>query len=366
VRRYLFWMHLGAGLLVSVLILYFATTGALLAYERPLLHLADERFFQSAATSTNATPIPLDALLANAMNALSAPIEMVTIHQDRNLPVEIQTENRSVFLVDPRSGTVQGPASPRLRAFFAEVTALHRWFGLSSQHHAAAIAVKGATTILLLFLLFSGAFLWVPRRWTRSSVRAGFVPRFDRQGRARNYNWHKVTGFWIGAPLTVIVVSGVIMAYPWANAQLFHLAGSPLPARDASGRNPHHANDALPNRLSEAFSQATSTQDGWQTATLRLPPSATGLAFIVDAGDGGDPEKRAQVLIDPKTLQVQRREPFTTLSRGQQWRSWVRFVHTGEAGGWWGETLAVITACGAMVLSLTGIVMFLDRARRWR
>jgi uncharacterized iron-regulated membrane protein len=54
------------------------------------------------------------------------------------------------------------------------------------------------------------------------------------------------------------------------------------------------------------------------------------------------------------------------LSRGQQWRSWVRFVHTGEAGGWWGETLAAVTACGAMILSLTGVALALHRLQRWR
>jgi uncharacterized iron-regulated membrane protein len=59
-------------------------------------------------------------------------------------------------------------------------------------------------------------------------------------------------------------------------------------------------------------------------------------------------------------------EPFAVLNRGQQWRSWVRFVHTGEAGGWRGETLAVLTACGAMVLSLTGVALALNRLQRWR
>ncbi len=70
--------------------------------------------------------------------------------------------------------------------------------------------------------------------------------------------------------------------------------------------------------------------------------------------------------LDVATLRVVRREPFAALSRGQRWRAWVRFTHTGEAGGWWGETLATLTASGAIVLSLTGVALFLDRLRRWR
>jgi uncharacterized iron-regulated membrane protein len=88
--------------------------------------------------------------------------------------------------------------------------------------------------------------------------------------------------------------------------------------------------------------------------------------FTVDRSEGGHPDKREQVSVDAKTLALLHREPFTALSRGQRWRSWVRFTHTGEAGGWWGESLALISACGAALLSITGVVLSFDRLRRWR
>lgn len=361
-------MHLGAGVVAGALIVFFSVTGALLAYERPIVHAADRSFYAAEPAMSTAPRMPLDVLLAHAATSLSAPVDALTLHQDADLPVEIETANRDVFFVDPRSGRVQGPVSPRLRAFFAQVTALHRWFGLSNAHHAAATAVKGAVALLLLFQLVSGAILWLPHRWTRTSWRAGTVPRLRARGRARNYNWHKVTGFWIGLPLAIVVMTGVIMAFPSANALLFRLARSPLPVRNGNAGPRRHevGKHALPEHLDQAFTQATSNVNGWQSATLRLASGTPGLNFIVDRGDGGHPEVREQVLIDPKTLQVRRREPFSALSRGQQWRSWVRFAHTGEAGGWWGETLALVTACGAALLSLTGITLSFDRLRRWQ
>jgi uncharacterized iron-regulated membrane protein len=359
-------MHLGAGVVAGVLIVYFSVTGALLAYERPIVHAADRRSY--VADPSNTAPIPLDELLARAAAVLPAPVDAVTLYQDVHAPVEIDTASRDVYFVDPGSGRLQGPVSPRLRAFFAEVTALHRWFGLSNAHHAAATAVKGAVVLLLLFQLVSGAFLWLPHRWNSTALRVGTVPRFRASGRARNYNWHKVTGFWIGVPLAIVVVTGVIMAYPWANALLFRLAHSPVPVRGGNGASRRHdvAKHNLPAHLDQAFAQATSDVSGWRSVTLRLMPGPPGLSFTVDRGDGGHPDEREQVLIDPKTQQVLRREPFAALSRGQQWRSWVRFTHTGEAGGWWGETLALVTACGAAILSITGIALSLDRLRRWR
>jgi uncharacterized iron-regulated membrane protein len=361
-------MHLGAGVVAGALIVFFSVTGALLAYERPILHAADRRSYAADPVLPGAVPVPLAELLARAAAALPAPVDAVTIYQDVQAPVEVETASRDVYLVDPHSGRLQGPVSPRLHAFFAQVTALHRWFGLSNAHHAAAIAVKGAVAVLLLFQLVSGAFLWLPHRWNSTALRVSTVPRFRARGRARNYNWHKVAGFWIGLPLAIVVMTGVIMAYPSANALLFRLARSPLPARGGNGASRPHdvAKHALPAHLDQAFTQATSNVNGWRSATLRLASATPGLSFIVDRGDGGHPDQREQVLIDPKTLQVLRREPFAALSRGQQWRSWVRFAHTGEAGGWWGETLALLTACGAAILSITGIALSFDRLRRWQ
>jgi uncharacterized iron-regulated membrane protein len=361
-------MHLGAGLLAGVLIVYFSVTGALLAYERPIMHAAGCRSYTADPLLPGAARIPLDELLARASAALHAPVDAVTIYQDVQSPVEIETASHDLYFVDPHSGRVQGPVLPRLRAFFADVTALHRWFGLSNAHHAAATAVKGAVAVLLLFQLVSGAYLWLPHRWTRTSMRAGTVPRLRAHGRARNYNWHKVTGFWIGLPLAILVVTGVIMAYPAANALLFRLARSPLPVRGGNGAQRRHdgAKRSLPDHLDQAFAQATGNVSGWRSATLRQAAGTPGLSFIVDRADGGHPDQREQVLIHPKTLEVLRREPFAALSRGQQWRSWVRFAHTGEAGGWWGETLALLTACGGAVLSITGIALSYDRLRRWQ
>jgi uncharacterized iron-regulated membrane protein len=366
-RRILFWMHLSAGVLAGALILFFAATGALLAYERQIVHAADKRFYKSEAK--NASRLPLDDALAAAVPALPAPPEMVIVYRDQNWPVEIQTGNRTTYFVDPHSGQVQGPASPGTRALFAEVTALHRWFGLANANHATATAVKGVVVLLFLFLLLSGAYIWIPKVWARHIVRGGIVPRFDVEGRARNYNWHKVTGFWFVLPLAVIVSTGIVMAYPWANALLFRIAGSPMPVRGERPDQRRHAGagrHALPVRLDQAFALAAGEMKDWRSITLRLQPGGPGLNLTVDRGDGGQPQLREQLTINPKTMEIVRREPFAAMSRGQRWRMWVRFAHTGEAGGWLGQTLAFLTACAAVLLSITGYLLSLSRLQRWR
>ncbi len=213
-------------MLISLLVIFFAVTGSLIAFERQILNAADRHYYSTETGGSN-TRLPLADLVAKVPGSA----DTVTVYSDPKHPLEVQTKNRDLYLVDPYSGTVHGPASPHLRAFFAKVTALHRWFGMGNASHQTATAIKGAAVLIFLLVLITGPILWLPKRWTRSAIVGGVIPRFDAQGRTRNYNWHKTTGFWLVLPLLVMAITGIIMAYPWANATLFRLAGSPVPQR---------------------------------------------------------------------------------------------------------------------------------------
>ena len=364
-RRVLFWMHLTAGVLASLLILFFSITGSLLAFERQIVAAADRSYGDAKVLSSGGPAVATETLLSAAVQQIPGPVQTITRFADSSAYMQLETDQHDVYLVDPYSGQVCGPASPRTRAFFLNVTALHRWFGLGKAHHAGAIAVKGATTLLLLFLIASGALLWVPRKWNRATLVSGIQPRLHAQGRARNYNWHKVTGFWLGLPLAIMVTTGAVMAYPWANALLFRIAGTPVPVRAQNAqRASHGARPAIPADLDRAFTAAVSSVPDWRMASLHLTSGRPSLSFTVDQGNGGEPERRVQVVIDSSSLTVLQRTPFANQPRGQRWRGWVRFVHTGEAGGWWGEMIAFVTALGAIVLSVTGLLLSLPRLRR--
>ena len=50
------------------------------------------------------------------------------------------------------------------------------------------------------------------------------------------------------------------------------------------------------------------------------------LAFTIDQGDGGQPQKRAQLTLDQKTGEVVRWEPFSSYTTGRKLRSFLRFA----------------------------------------
>src|SRR5215813_9329665 len=291
-RRALFWLHLTAGVIAGTIIFFLAITGACLAYERQIITWAD----RAQQVSENGTTQSLPALLESAKNYAHAPAAAIVIHNDPAAPVEVTVgrEPARVLLLNPYSATVLGESAPHTRNFFTKVRALHRWFGMQGANRATARAIKGAFTLAMLFLVCSGIILWTPRKWTRQHVGKSLFFRGNLQGRARDWNWHNVIGIWLALPLLLISLTGVIMAYPWANDLLYRLTGNPPPPRQAetsaremrSTASQHHAHDdhganTVPN-VEELLSIANERVPGWRTISLRLTPDAKSTVLQVD------------------------------------------------------------------------------------
>jgi uncharacterized iron-regulated membrane protein len=81
---------------------------------------------------------------------------------------------------------------------------------------------------------------------------------------------------------------------------------------------------------------------------------------------GGQPQYRAQLTLDRATAEVVKWEPFSSYTAGRQWRSILRFAHTGEVLGIGGQTIAALVSLGASVLVWTGLALSWRRFRSWR
>ena len=89
------------------------------------------------------------------------------------------------------------------------------------------------------------------------------------------------------------------------------------------------------------------------------------MAFTIDAGSGS-PARRSQLTLNRRTAEVVRWEAFADYNAGRRVRLWLRFLHTGEAGGIAGQTIAAVTTMGAVLLVYTGLVLAGRRYVAWR
>jgi uncharacterized iron-regulated membrane protein len=292
----------------------------------------------------------------------------ITVRADPSLPAEMSFGREHVLLVDVHTGEVLGESAPATRAFFRKIENWHRWLGVSNDNRATGRAVTGACNFGFFLLVVSGPVLWIPRIWSRQNVKAVALFHGGLSGRARDFNWHNVIGIWCAVPLLLIVLSGIVMSYPWANNILYRLTGNVPRVQGGGPRrlpgSPQNLNLAGLNFL---WARAEQQVSAWQSVTLRMPSSSRDpLTFTIDTGNGGRPDQRSQLTLDRSTAEVVRWESFSSYNAGRRLRSWFRFLHTGEAGGVAGQTVGGLVSAGAAVLVWTGLGLALRRFLRWR
>jgi uncharacterized iron-regulated membrane protein len=365
-RSVVFWLHLATGCLAGAVILVMSVTGILLAYRSEVTAWAERG---SRVKPSGLPRLPIESLLqAVPAEPDRAPLSSVTESADPELPVILGFGRERVLLVDPCTGATLGAGAEQTRAFFRLVEGIHRRLGATGEQRAWGEAVTGACTLAFLGLVVSGLVLWWPRVWNREAARRRLA--FDRGlvGRARHLNWHQAIGFWSALPLLLIIVSGVVMAYPWANDLVYRLAdGRPGPIPPAGGRRQGAAPAFEPEGMNALWTGARGQFPDWQTLTLRVPGGRSGpVTFVIDRGRLGRPDLRTQLVLDRKSAEVVRVEPFSSGSLGRRLRTWARWVHTGEAGGLAGQGLAALVSLNGALLVATGLSLAWRRLRSWQ
>jgi uncharacterized iron-regulated membrane protein len=115
------------------------------------------------------------------------------------------------------------------------------------------------------------------------------------------------------------------------------------------------------------WAQAATEVVGWRSIQLRMPASPSApVTFVIDRGNGARPDLRTQISFDQKTGAISSRETYESTSLGRRARAWVRWLHTGEAGGIVGQTVAGIASLAGAILVWTGVALALRRFRQWK
>jgi uncharacterized iron-regulated membrane protein len=108
--------------------------------------------------------------------------------------------------------------------------------------------------------------------------------------------------------------------------------------------------------------------------TMRLPQrGAAQVTVMIEEADSLHPYPRSTLTLDAATAAVVKWEPFANYNLGRTMRTWVRPVHTGEAGGFIGQLIAALASAGGAMLVYTGLALawrrfwqFVRRHRRAR
>ncbi|MFP2934884.1 PepSY-associated TM helix domain-containing protein, partial [Pyxidicoccus sp. 3LG] len=154
----------------------------------------------------------------------------VTVYSEPGSAVMVNLGREALVYVNPYTGEVKDGGAQGWRDFFHVMEDLHRWLAAHGDSRAIGKGITGASNAVFLFLALSGLYLWWPRKWTLRAMRPSLWFRRGLKGKARDWNWHNVIGFWSLPVLIVLTASGMVISYRWASDLVFKVTGNTPPA----------------------------------------------------------------------------------------------------------------------------------------
>ena len=359
-KRIIFWAHLVVGVAFGLVILLMSATGVVLTYERQIISYMESR---AVVKPADAQLLSVDDLATAVLANGGQPGNSLVLPRQDGAPATLSVSRRENHLLNPYTGERIDNAAEGTKSFFGTVTALHRWFALTGENRSLGRAVTGAANLGFLFILVSGIYLWWPKKWTWRIVKLNlFFRRNLPTAKARDYNWHHVFGIWSLVPLFAVVVSGVVISYPWASNMVAAVFGPVSPAatgqaasEERQGQNRAQGEAVSLQAIAETLKQA---EPDWQTLSVKLPNGqAARVVMTVDTGNGTQLSRQTTYTVSRVSGEVLGVSGAEDQPAGRRARVFLRFLHTGEVYGFIGQTLAGLASLASVFLFYTGFAL---------
>ncbi|MFT3991537.1 MAG: PepSY-associated TM helix domain-containing protein [Luteolibacter sp.] len=386
-RRCFFWSHLAVGIVAGLIILILAFTGLMMSFETQIINRVESSMVRSSAEGKTQLLTPAEMVGAFEKAGVKGKPTTLNFTNDADAPVIFLAGRGNQQLFHPTTGEAMGKGAVGTRRFFQINLSLHRWLTWPMQQRAGQEnagqqqrqgsgwrdiggQVVSAGTLLFLFLLISGLVIWIPKKRVWRAFKVNLTLQRRLKGRARDWNWHNVAGIWASPFILVICLTGLIMAYPWANGMLYSAFGESVPKRQAGGQQGGREGGKegggkmkISTTHLDALAEFAKKQvPDWRSMSLELPTNDEQplVVTVTDAGRGR-PDRRQKFTVTPDTFEIVKRETSSDLKPVAQARQFVRWLHTGEAFGWIGQLLMALACSAALVLVWTGFALSFRR-----
>lgn len=361
-RKTIFWTHLAAGVVASIVIVMLCVTGVLLTYDRQIKDWADHELLN--VEQSDAPRLTVDELVAAAAAAGARP-STVTMRSDPDKLPTVTAGRRDTSYVNPYTGELLGAGNTAYRDFSSTIVAWHRYFATEGESRPVGSTIVDLGNLVFFFLVVTGLYLWLPPlyRWAVVRPRLFFNDKANN-AKARDYNWHHVFGFWSLIPLFFIAASGLTLSYAWSDKVVYFLVGDDSPVQSGPRAVEQISSDELQfdtasfMPLHDHFEFAASQSNRWQRIDVSVPkPDEPTVNVVIDEGTGGEPLKKRTLILHRNSGEILKVDSFADRSRGSWVVGYFRWLHTGEALGIVGQTIAGIVSALAVLMTWTGLAL---------
>ena len=379
-----FKLHLILGLSAGFILLIVGFTGAMLSFEKEILNLINKDTFKVVAQEQGKLSTKellekfqeqkpqskINSITFSSSNDNSSMINVAGVGENARKGV--------TYYVNPYTAEILPEVSGQI--FFKTVESIHRRLLLDN----FGKQVVGISVICLLFLMFSGIYIYYPR--LKKSFSQSLKLNFQSKGRFFLSNLHSVIGMWVIPFYLVASLTGLYWSYEWFNNSLHQITGVEKPKKqhmqhsqeqnkpqgDMKQKEPRAEMNApqMTEKISfDDVSLAVDTfntliENRYSTATLRFPQKGTVYSFSYIALDASHERARNTLEFDIKTKEISKHDKFEDKTLLQQLMGSILPLHTGEYFGVVGQTLMFLASFMMPLFAVTGLMLYIKRRKK--
>ena len=356
-----FKLHLILGLSAGFILLIVGFTGAMLSFEREILSAINQDTYK--VTVFDKAKLSTKELLEKFQEQKpQSKINGITISsfEDDSVSINVAGEGENArkgvtYYVNPYTAEIL----PELKgvSFFKTVENIHRRLLLDD----LGKQVVAFSVVSLLFLMFSGIYIYFPR--IKKSFSQSLKLNFQSKGRFFLANLHSAIGMWVIPFYLVFCLTGLYWSYDFVSNGLHTITGVEKPKKP-------QMQGFLGEKISfDDISLAVDTfknlvENKYSSAALRFPQKGSVYSFDYLAVDVPHERAKNKIEFDIKTNQVSKHEKYEDKTLTQKLMGSILPLHTGEYFGVVGQTLMFLASLMMPLFAITGLMLYVKRTKK--
>ena len=366
------WLSIPFGILITLI----CFSGAALVFEKEVMELCHRDLY--FVKKVEAAPLPMEQLMTKVAATLpdSVSVTGVNVSSDpeRAYQVTLSKPRRASMYVDQYTGEVTGKYE---RApFFNFMFRMHRWL-LDSMKQDGGIfwgkMIVGTSTLMFVFVLISGVFVWWPR--TRKALKNSLKIVANKGWRRFWYDLHVAGGMYTLVFLLAMALTGLTWSFQWYRIGFYKTFGVEVQPSMGHGNAAANATakdgkpDGKPEGREGRGAHRRSPYAHWEQVYEQLAQANPGYKQI-SVSDGsasvafnrfGNQRATDRYKFNPRNGEITETTLYKDLENSGKIRGWIYSVHVGSWGGMLTRILTFIAALIGASLPLTGYYLWIRK-----
>lgn len=366
------WLSIPFGILITLI----CFSGAALVFEKEVMELCHRDLY--FVKKVEAAPLPMEQLMTKVAATLpdSVSVTGVNVSSDpeRAYQVTLSKPRRASMYVDQYTGEVTGKYE---RApFFNFMFRMHRWL-LDSMKQDGGIfwgkMIVGTSTLMFVFVLISGVFVWWPR--TRKALKNSLKIVANKGWRRFWYDLHVAGGMYTLVFLLAMALTGLTWSFQWYRTGFYKTFGVEVQPSMGHGNAAANAtakggkSGGKPEGREGRGEHRHSPYAHWEQVYEQLAQANPGYKQI-SVSDGsasvafnrfGNQRATDRYKFNPRNGEITETTLYKDLENSGKIRGWIYSVHVGSWGGMLTRILTFIAALIGASLPLTGYYLWIRK-----